>query len=132
MSVMSRSRKERINLSLQDVLRCKSIIHLSQLAGSAAVTTTQEEKIDEMFDLSPIQRMYFQGATGYQGDARFNQSFTLKLSRRIDIATIKKAMDALVECHSMLRARFSKVNKAWKQRVIKVSFLQCLFYLQDR
>ncbi|EEP79830.1 predicted protein [Uncinocarpus reesii 1704] len=51
MSVMSRCRQEGIHFSLHDVLRCKSIIHLSQRAGSTVVAQEKEEIIDQPFSL---------------------------------------------------------------------------------
>lgn len=121
MAVMARCRKEKINLSLQDVLQSKSITQLALRAGSTDHAPQQEEKVEELFDLSPIQQMYFQSATSHQGRARFNQSFSLRITRPTQAHDIKRAIEFIIDQHSMLRARFSK-NKlgVWQQRISKV------------
>lgn len=126
MGVMSRCRKEGINLSLQDVLQSKSIIQLAQRVGLSTSSPQQEEKVDESFELSPIQRMYFESATRYQGQARFNQSFTLRISRQTQPDIIKRALESILDQHSMLRARFRRNKEGvWQQRIIPVQIILC-------
>ncbi|OCL14025.1 nonribosomal peptide synthase [Glonium stellatum] len=120
MAVISRCRKEGVDLSLQDILRCKSILQLTQVAGSLKMVHQYEERIDEPFDLSPIQRLYFMSAAGHQGHARFNQSFSLRISKPAQPDTIKRAIAFVVSQHSMLRARFSRNNNGvWQQRITR-------------
>jgi hypothetical protein len=126
MGVVSRARNAKIKLSIQDVLRCKSIVHLSQLAkslpSSTVSTARKEEGTEQPFALSPVQTMYLKSAVNYGGDARFNQSFTLGVPRQVAAETIKKAINSIVERHAMLRARFSKTQDGrWEQRISKVS-----------
>lgn len=125
MGVVSRARNAKIILSVQDVLRSKSLVHLSQLARlspSLAVTEVQgNEQTEEPFALSPIQTLYLKLAVKHDDDARFNQSFGLSTSRQVTIDTIKRAMDTIVERHSMLRSRFTrKPDGNWEQRTTKV------------
>jgi Condensation domain len=132
MGVMARGRKEKINLSLQDILQCKSINDLALRVGSAEQAPQQKEKVDELFDLSPIQQMYFQSATSHQGRARFNQSFSLRITRKIQTQELMRAIEFIIDQHSMLRARFSK-NKlgVWQQRISKVS-VPFLYHIRVR
>lgn len=75
------------------------------------------EKTDQPFGLSPIQQFYFK-SIGDEKDSHFNQSFTLRLSRKVDPASLKNATDAIVKCHSMLQARFSKHKTGtWHQTI---------------
>jgi hypothetical protein len=125
MGVVSRARTAGLGVSIQDVLRSKSVVHLAQIAKSlAAPATTQSasaEETNEPFALSPVQTMYMDMAERHSGDARFNQSNLLKVAGRVSIATIKLAVDSLVARHPMLRARFAKKsNGGWEQRVAKV------------
>lgn len=123
MAVMARCRKEKINLSLQDVLQAKSIAQLALRVGSAEDAPQQEEKVEELFALSPIQQMYFQSATSHQGQARFNQSFSLRITRQTEAHDIQRVIESIVNLHSMLRARFSKDKLGvWQQRITKVQF----------
>lgn len=131
MGVVSRARNAKIKLSIQDVLRCKSIVHLTQLAkslpSSTVSTVRKEEGTEQPFALSPVQTMYLKSAVKHGGDARFNQSFTLGVPRQVAAETIKKAINSIVERHAMLRARFSKTQDGrWEQRISKVLTLRSI------
>jgi hypothetical protein len=98
------------------MLRCESIIQLASTVEAGIVKVSYEEKINVPYGLSPIQQLYFKAAKKYQGSSRFNQSFTLRLSRHIDSQTVKMALTAVVSQHSMLRARFSMDSEGrWEQ-----------------
>jgi hypothetical protein len=125
MGVISRARNEKLNVSIPDVLRAKSVVHLAQLARppllSAATETHTAKETEEPFGLSPIQTLYLKSAVQHSGAARFNQSLALSVSRRITVDTIKRAVDLIVDRHSMFRARFSrKQDGTWEQRITKV------------
>jgi non-ribosomal peptide synthase protein (TIGR01720 family) len=121
MQMLARCRKEGINITLNQVLRSKSLAHLAETVSSSGASFLYgAEKTDVPFGLSPVQRFYFQ-SIGDEKDSHFNQSFTLRLSRKTEPDALKKVMDAIVKCHSMLRARFVK-NKAGEfQQVIPSS-----------
>ena len=125
MGVVSRARNARLIVSIQDVLRSKSVVHLAQLAklspSSTATDAHGEEETEEPFALAPIQSMYLKSAVKHHGEARFNQSFALGVPRRVTVDAIKRAMDSIVQRHSMLRARFArKQDGNWEQRIAKV------------
>ncbi|KAK2746937.1 NRPS [Myotisia sp. PD_48] len=118
MAVMSRCRKEKINLSLHDVLRSKSLVHLASCVTNELAVPTHEESINEDFDLSPIQQLYFQSSRTHGGRTRFNQSFSLRVAKEIQPQKLKLALEAIINQHSMLRTRFSQnSNGIWKQKV---------------
>ena len=118
MQVSSRCRSDGLGATVQDIIRTKSI---SQLA--IKVTLPQEislkeqgQESDHHFDLTPIQQLFFECV----GDAHshFNQSVVLRLARKIEPVDIDNAIQALVNTHSMLRARFTKDDtRAWRQRI---------------
>ncbi|KAI4152398.1 MAG: hypothetical protein L6R39_001827, partial [Caloplaca ligustica] len=139
MSIIARCRKIGIILSLQEILQSKSLFQLASLVDSRGNTkvkkvTSIQEKTDEPFDLSPVQRMYFEYASNYMGDGRFNQSQLLRLTRKTETATIQKAISTLVQQHSMFRARFVKHQSGtWQQLISKdVSYLFKEHQLQDK
>ena len=119
MQVMSKCRKKGIGLTLHEILRSKSIRHLAQLAKAIQTTSHSEELIDEPFDLSPIQRLYFD-RPGH-ADGHYNQSFLLRANLRIQESDLRAALQNVVQRHSMLRARFSRneTTGVWQQRVTK-------------
>ncbi|KAF3490821.1 nonribosomal peptide synthase [Arthroderma uncinatum] len=116
MAVMSRCRKENIELSLHDVLRSKSVVHLANCVGHKMSGPQKEETVNENFDLSPIQQLYFQSSRAHNAYSRFNQSFTLRITKATDSRTVKLAIEAIVDKHSMLRARF-EMNTSYRYRV---------------
>ncbi|KAF2873546.1 nonribosomal peptide synthase [Massariosphaeria phaeospora] len=117
MQLLARCRKEGINLTLNQVLRSKSISHLAESIGTGSGFDHGMEQTDKPFDLSPIQQLYFR-SIGDDKVSHFNQSFTLRASRQIDQTVLKGVMDAIVRCHSMLRARFFEdENGTWRQTI---------------
>ena len=131
MSIIARCRKIGINLSLQEVLQSKSLFQLSKTLDSRGYSTKQlrslsvEEKIDHPFELSPVQRLYFDmvgSSDDLTREGRFNQSSLLRLNRRTDAKTVRNAIGAIVQQHSMFRARFRKDAKGiWHQSISRPS-----------
>jgi len=125
MGIVSRARRGGLTISVQDVLRCRSIIHLSQLAQEAPSTAlakapTIMENYED-FGLSPIQHFYFRlSGEGHTGLSRFNQSFSMKVSSKFTLENIQQAVSLIVGRHGMLRSLFSRSQSGcWKQRIAK-------------
>jgi len=116
MQVVSQSRKLGVSVTVKDVLQCRS---LSELASKATYLKTQrkvtEERVDVAFDLSPIQRTFFNLMP--EGTQRFNQSFAVKLNRHVTHDQLRRGIEMIVQRHSMLRARFVRSGSTWKQRI---------------
>lgn len=117
MQLLARCRAEGIQLTLTQVLRAKSLAHLARCIEPSLVVDYGNEQTDTPFALSPIQQLYFQ-TKGNEKGSHFNQSFTARLSKPVDEATLKQAFDKLVGCHSMLRARFvTSLSGEWQQLI---------------
>jgi non-ribosomal peptide synthase protein (TIGR01720 family) len=117
MQLLARCRKEGINITLNQVLRSKSLAHLAESVQGPVATETGEDRTDTPFALSPIQRFYFKNLSD-DNKSHFNQSFTLRLARKTEPSRLKNVLDAIVGCHSMLRARFIRdTNGAWLQTI---------------
>lgn len=68
------------------------------------------------FDLSPIQRIFFQTVGNTYN--HFNQTEIFRLARNFEVDEIKTAIISLVTMHPMLRARFFKDESGiWRQRL---------------
>jgi amino acid adenylation domain-containing protein/non-ribosomal peptide synthase protein (TIGR01720 family) len=121
MQVMSRCRSAGIAISVKDILRSKSITELALCMKSAKETAySTEETFDVPFELSPVQRMYFDIAPPEIDDSRqtrFNQSFFLKIERQVSADSVASALNAVVAQHSMLRVRFVQQDGKWMQVV---------------
>ncbi|KAL8692339.1 MAG: hypothetical protein Q9218_002613 [Villophora microphyllina] len=144
MSIIARLRKIGVILSLQEILQSKSLFQLANVVDARGngpkekKVQSMQEKTDELFDLSPVQRMYFELAgkdSDHTREGRFNQSQLLRLTRRTDAATVRKAVSVIVEQHSMFRARFARNPAgAWQQRIVQDTESSYSFnehYLQD-
>ncbi len=131
MSIIARCRKIGIILSLQEVLQSKSLFQIANLVDSRGQSskiskvTSLEEKTDQAFDLSPVQKLYFQLAgpsRDHTGDGRFNQSQLLRIKRKTEAETLRNAIEIIVQQHSMFRARFFKNHAGdWQQRITQVA-----------
>lgn len=121
MQVMSRCRSAGLAVRVKDILRSKSVSELSLCVKSANETAySTVEEFDMPFELSPVQRMYFDIAPSEIDDSRqtrFNQSFFLKIQRPVTAPSVAKALEAVVTQHSMLRVRFIQRDGRWMQTI---------------
>jgi amino acid adenylation domain-containing protein/non-ribosomal peptide synthase protein (TIGR01720 family) len=124
MQVVSRSRNYGIILSVRDVLQSKSIIQLSStvVSSSADLEAWGSEVSNKPFSLSPIQQLYMESIAAQtidvDGKRRYNQSVVLGLRKIIDPEELSLGIDAIVDRHPMLRARFSGSQaQGWTQSI---------------
>jgi amino acid adenylation domain-containing protein len=123
MAVVSKARKSGLNLPLNRVLQSKSIESLSLCCEAKSPEAQKAKESTVSFRLSPIQELFFRASpTAPKSSGRFNQSITVQLTRKIQPSVLKNAVHALVQKHSMFRARFSKsADGTWQQRITDVS-----------
>lgn len=121
MQVSSQCRSQGLAISVQELIRAKSI---TALAASVATSAEHEsgaplaQDYNLPFDISPIQQLYFTTV----GDKynHFNQAELFRLARTFELDEIKAALTALVTTHPMLRARFfQNESKTWQQKIEK-------------
>ncbi|KAL4950600.1 hypothetical protein BDW69DRAFT_187197 [Aspergillus filifer] len=120
MAVVSKARRRGINLPLNRILQSKSLDELAATCGEVKYRQAKNEaESSSLFPLSPIQELFFRSSpTVPKGSGRFNQSMTVRLTRRVEPRVIEDALRAIVQKYSMFRARFSKAqNGRWQQRI---------------
>ncbi|EXJ85586.1 hypothetical protein A1O1_05951 [Capronia coronata CBS 617.96] len=122
MQLVVQCRKEGLKVSVKNVIRSKTISALALSAESSVPENlSRDETFGVPFELSPIQTMYFSEITHGSTKAelnQFNQSFLLNVTRQLNDDKFSKAIDQIVQNHSMLRARFQKdSNGHWSQVV---------------
>ncbi|EXK27244.1 hypothetical protein FOMG_16308 [Fusarium oxysporum f. sp. melonis 26406] len=118
--ILTRCHDQSIALTMQDIMSAKGISELATVVAAKEhqVIDYYEEDDDQAFELSPIQRLFFNNSTDTDGGDRLNQSQLLSISRPVDISSLQNALDAIVERHPMLRARFNKSPDAkWTQHI---------------
>lgn len=108
MQLSARCRAERLHLTVPDIFRHKTISQLALHANKSIHTAIPklEEVENDPFELSPIQRLFFNILP--EGHNHFNQSVFLSLTEPISTQILVAAIEALITRHSMLRARFRK------------------------
>jgi hypothetical protein len=122
MQVVSRCRAKNLSISVGDILRSKTIEKLAPCSRPVkrALSFPQQCLDGSSWPLSPIQKMFF--AYHPQGMNQFNQSFMLRLTAPVSVELLREAVDATVQRHPMLRARFRMIeNGYWEQHIPKES-----------
>ncbi|KAI8943992.1 hypothetical protein F4801DRAFT_573266 [Xylaria longipes] len=119
-----RFQSEGIPIAARDVMEASSLTELAALANpEEAHFHEPEEPAPDMYDLSPMQHLYFHTPMGKDtarrkssdGDYRFNQSILLRLKQSIGVEDLRAAIEAVVGHHKMLRTRFHFANGSWWQ-----------------
>jgi amino acid adenylation domain-containing protein/non-ribosomal peptide synthase protein (TIGR01720 family) len=120
MRVSSQCRSQHLAITVQELIRAKSI---SALAASIAIHADTEalpvaQEYNLPFELSPIQRLFFSTVGGEYN--HFNQAELFRLARSFELDEIRVALTSLVAIHPMLRARFFKNERnVWQQLIEK-------------
>jgi amino acid adenylation domain-containing protein len=116
MQLRAKARAEGIDLTVQDILKSKSLLALAATVKSSATTLVKRdrEEIGALFSLSPIQKLFCRTATSTK---HFNQSFILKVNSTTLPSQLEVAIETLVSRHSMLRARFHTSDGTWFQSI---------------
>lgn len=122
MAVVSKARKRGLNLPLNRILQSKSIAELSTSLQAKPLQVKSEGDSSGAFQLSPIQKLFFRSSPAVPKTiGRFNQSMAVSLKQRVQPSVLENALRAVVQKHSMLRARFVKSKEgAWHQTVTNV------------
>lgn len=117
MSASARHRAAGSLISVQDILRRRSVTELATSAAPAVIEPALATELDDTpFSLSPIQDMHL--SRMQNPHERYNQSFLLRLQRDISRSRLGEAFTGLVKAHSMLRARFTLSSDGkWQQRI---------------
>lgn len=119
-----RFQSQGISIEARDVMEASSLTELAALANPEVTHSLEpEESVTEMYDLSPMQHLYFHTPMGKDtaqrksnnSDYRFNQSILLRLKQSIGIEDLRTAIEAVVTHHKMLRTRFHFANGSWWQ-----------------
>jgi amino acid adenylation domain-containing protein len=137
MLVVAKLKAQGLRITMTDVVSARTIAALASRVGGtggvsgaivpvAAPVKVAEEITNELFDLTPIQQFYanFTLKSDYlskQTNKRFNHTFCLKVKKTsLSAVAVQEAIEALVNRHGMLRARFQKDKTAacgWRQYI---------------
>ncbi|KAH8430823.1 uncharacterized protein LDX57_008487 [Aspergillus melleus] len=122
MQLVSQCRSQGLIISVTDVLKYKTVSKIAQRLQKKDLLTSapavqESEPIETAFSLSPIQQLWMDAVPTDEIPV-FTQSFLLRLRQDVSPVALERALIAVVERHSMLRARFSRgANGHWTQRI---------------
>ncbi|MFE9533360.1 amino acid adenylation domain-containing protein [Streptomyces sp. NPDC006691] len=118
--VVTRARQKGITLSSKDLFAHQTVAELAfattavQAAEEAAGTTRAEPVVGRV-PLTPIQRTFFDRHSAAPHHSAL--SVLVTLSGTPDSAALRRALDAVLDHHDQLRARYSSSYGRWQQEV---------------
>ncbi|CAN9410040.1 unnamed protein product [Alternaria alternata] len=119
MQISSSARAFHLSVSTGDILKKKTIALIARdiLPGTSTLSRPAlRDPVNTSFDLTPIQHLYF--TLDPFGRSSFDQCFFLELRDRVQLQPLSTALAALVQRHSMLRARFRReAGGRWRQYI---------------
>jgi amino acid adenylation domain-containing protein/non-ribosomal peptide synthase protein (TIGR01720 family) len=130
MQISSTARSLKLSITTADILRQKTIrrilhSHPVLFDNDSLSATSTVEPLNQPFGLSPIQTLYFQ--THPDGRICDDQHFFLELvDSMITPVSLSDALSALVQRHSILRARFRQNSEGIWQQYISAASNACL------
>jgi amino acid adenylation domain-containing protein len=120
MQLRSKCQAVGISLTVNAILTCESISHLAIEAKFLSDEgAAYEEVVDQPFPLTTWQQVCIESLTTDPTQAQ-NQTLLLCLASSITVPKLVRAMEALIQQHSMLRARFTRNCRGqWRQVITK-------------
>ncbi|CAA9959565.1 hypothetical protein PTMSG1_02982 [Pyrenophora teres f. maculata] len=119
MQISSSARAFHLSVSTGDILKRKTIALIACDILPSTSTLSRfvwRDPVNNAFDLTPIQHLYL--ALDPSGCSSFDQCFFLELRDRVQPRLLVTALTALVQRHSMLRARFQRpTGGRWRQYI---------------
>ncbi|KAI2478308.1 Peptide synthetase, partial [Pyrenophora tritici-repentis] len=124
MQVVATMRADGFKFTVQTLLQKKTIAAIAPCvellanvpAPSTAEVSGTEEESQELFELSPIQRLFFDLSPA--GQNHYSLSYPLQLLQPITKAAISEALATIIRRHPMLRARFTtQQHGQWMQYI---------------
>ncbi|KAL6886034.1 hypothetical protein GGI43DRAFT_418555 [Trichoderma evansii] len=120
MQVVSAGRARGILITVRKVLESQTIPKLAAQAQTRNDTGDASHVPEGVFNLSPVQHMYFDqiAPDGLRAEREyhFNQGVALHITKQMELSQLAWALDAAVVKHAMLRARFRHSQEhGWQQ-----------------
>ncbi|KAJ5406970.1 acetyl-CoA synthetase-like protein [Penicillium sp. CMV-2018d] len=130
MQLVSSAGAAGLRLTMQDATKSRNLREMAnaatrrniaggpQIPGAAGLNEDADSAVEDvLFELSPIQRLYFRITPA--GNNAFEQSMLLKLTTIVPVSTLSNALHTLVKHHAQLRARYAHDSGSWKQYISK-------------
>jgi non-ribosomal peptide synthase protein (TIGR01720 family) len=128
MQVSSKLSSAGLAVTVAEIFRQKTIAKISAVVKKAAPNSISNDVEGVPFQLSPIQKFFFQVSP--DGCNHFNQDFFLSVEKSVTSDAMRDALQHIVERHPMLRARFVREKSGHWTQVVK-SFSSNVYHYQE-
>ncbi len=114
--LISRARKENINLGVREIYNNPTIESMALLAMNSGHTGLSGELVftTELIPLLPVQQWFFDSVGHFH---HWNQCYCFKIRAPITLEVLTTALGRLSLRHPILRAAFDQVDGRWQQRI---------------
>ncbi|CAG7927732.1 unnamed protein product [Penicillium olsonii] len=118
MQLSAKSKSAGVYVTVGDIFRHRTVVQLAKHTTDVAASSTQlTEVTDDLFELSPMQQLFFAS----QGESKnmASQFLLARVSHPLNPGDLRRGIEALTVRHSMLRARFVEdADGLWKQKIL--------------
>nr|APZ78679.1 nonribosomal peptide synthetase [Cystobacterineae bacterium] len=113
LQIISRATQQGLRLRPRQLFEHQTIAELARVASSAQVLHAEQGQVTGSAPLTPIQHWFFE--QGRAEPQHFNMAVLLDVDPGIDLAVLRRALDAVENQHDALRLRFRREGTAWSQ-----------------
>ncbi|MBD9358038.1 non-ribosomal peptide synthetase [Methylomonas albis] len=116
--IVSRANRAGLGLTVKQLFQHQTIAELARVAPERQAIHAEQRTLTGPVELTPIQIWFFEGNS--PEPQYFNQSVLLKLVAGLDPTHLERAVQALINHHDMLRARFH-----WQDGPVRAEIVGC-------
>jgi amino acid adenylation domain-containing protein/non-ribosomal peptide synthase protein (TIGR01720 family) len=115
LQILARMTDAGIDLDPKSFFRYQTIAGIAGNARGRSPVEAEQEAVTGPVPLTPVQQWFFEHEL--PNPHHFNQSVTFKLQAPLEPNNLVRALDAVIEHHDMLRARYEHGDSGWRQDI---------------
>ncbi|NIA31613.1 MAG: AMP-binding protein, partial [Actinobacteria bacterium] len=109
--VIAKANQAGIKLSPKQLFENPTVRGLASVAGQAAAVVAEQGTVEGPVPLTPIMHWFFE--QDFADAHHWNQSLLLQIDELLDVETLQRALQKIIEHHDALRLRFMHDGDAW-------------------
>nr|APZ78833.1 nonribosomal peptide synthetase [Stigmatella aurantiaca Sg a15] len=113
LQIISRATQQGLRLRPRQLFEHQTISELAKVASSAQVLHAEQGRVTGSVPLTPIQRWYFEQER--VEPQHFNMAVLLEVEPNLDLAVLRRALEAVELHHDVLRIRYRRDGAGWSQ-----------------
>ena len=111
--IISSLKKYGYDTTPQEIFKAKTIAHLAPQLQEHQIVTHSQEALTGELALLPAQQWFFEH--NFAQRQYWNQTFLFRCADSLDNTVVQQALNAVVQHHDILRARFNERDGCWEQ-----------------